>query len=62
MAVRSCHLKAYEIDGDLRRKGAANFTSNGERQQDNDLVVIRDTGAAAKYEAHFQRCGRPRSR
>ena len=49
------HLKAYEIDGTLLRTGSANFSSSGENAQDNDLVVIRDPAAAAKFEAHFER-------
>jgi len=31
------------------RMGSANFSASGERAQDNDLIVIRDAGAAAKY-------------
>jgi len=49
------HLKAYTIDGQLLRTGSANFSASGERQQDNDLIVIRDAGAAAKFGAHFKR-------
>jgi phosphatidylserine/phosphatidylglycerophosphate/cardiolipin synthase-like enzyme len=49
------HLKAYAIDGELLRTGSANFSSSGERHQDNDLIVIRDATAAAKFDAHFQR-------
>jgi phosphatidylserine/phosphatidylglycerophosphate/cardiolipin synthase-like enzyme len=49
------HLKAYEIDGELLRTGSANFSTSGESAQDNDLVVIRDAGAVAKFEAHFER-------
>ncbi len=49
------HLKAYEIDGTLLRSGAANFSTSGENAQDNDLIVIRDPAAAAKFEAHFER-------
>ena len=49
------HLKAYEIDRTLLRTGSANFSTSGENAQDNDLTVIRDAGAAAKFEAHFQR-------
>jgi phosphatidylserine/phosphatidylglycerophosphate/cardiolipin synthase-like enzyme len=49
------HLKAYAIDGELLRTGSANFSASGERQQDNDLIVIRDAGAAAKFDAHFER-------
>ena len=47
------HLKAFSIDGEILRTGSANFSYSGERQQDNDLIVIRDAGAAAK--AHFER-------
>ncbi len=49
------HLKAYEIDGTLLRTGSANFSTSGENAQDNDLIVIRDAGATAKFEAHFER-------
>ena len=49
------HLKAYAIDGELLRTGSANFSASGERQQDNDLIVIRDQKAAAQFDAHFER-------
>ena len=49
------HLKAYVVDGQVLRTGSANFSAGGERDQDNDLVVIRDTAAAARFEAHFER-------
>jgi len=49
------HLKAHAIDGELLRTGSANFSASGERQQDNDLIVIRDAGAAAKFDVHFER-------
>jgi phosphatidylserine/phosphatidylglycerophosphate/cardiolipin synthase-like enzyme len=49
------HLKAYSIDGELLRTGSANFSASGERQRDNDLAIIRDAGAAAKFDAHFER-------
>ena len=52
---RFMHLKAYEIDGALLRTGSANFSTSGENAQDNDLIVIRDPTAAAKFEAHFGR-------
>jgi phosphatidylserine/phosphatidylglycerophosphate/cardiolipin synthase-like enzyme len=49
------HLKACAIDGATLRTGSANFSTSGERAQDNDLIVIRDAGAATKFEAHFAR-------
>jgi phosphatidylserine/phosphatidylglycerophosphate/cardiolipin synthase-like enzyme len=49
------HLKAYAIDGELLRTGSANFSASGEQAQDNDLAVIRDASAAAKFDAHFER-------
>jgi phosphatidylserine/phosphatidylglycerophosphate/cardiolipin synthase-like enzyme len=49
------HLKAYAIDGELLRTGSANFSASGERQQDNDLIIIRDAAAAAMFDAHFER-------
>jgi phosphatidylserine/phosphatidylglycerophosphate/cardiolipin synthase-like enzyme len=48
------HLKAYETDGAVLRTGSANFADSGENAQDNDLVVLRDPAAAAKFEAHFE--------
>jgi phosphatidylserine/phosphatidylglycerophosphate/cardiolipin synthase-like enzyme len=38
----SMHLKSYEIDGQLLRTGAVNFSASGEKRQDNDLVVINE--------------------
>ena len=49
------HLKAYAIDGEALRTGSANFSTSGENMQDNDLIVIGDAAAAAKFEAHFER-------
>ena len=49
------HLKAYSVDGEMLRTGSANFSTSGERAQDNDLIVIRDKGAAAKFDIHFER-------
>jgi phosphatidylserine/phosphatidylglycerophosphate/cardiolipin synthase-like enzyme len=49
------HLKAYEIDGEELRTGSANFSTSGENAQDNDLIVIRDPRAAAKFDVHFER-------
>jgi phosphatidylserine/phosphatidylglycerophosphate/cardiolipin synthase-like enzyme len=49
------HLKSYSIDGDVLRAGSANFSASGENAQDNDLIVIRDASAAAKFDAHFEK-------
>jgi len=49
------HLKAYSIDEEELRTGSANFSTSGENAQDNDLIVIRDPGAAAKFDVHFER-------
>jgi hypothetical protein len=45
-------LKTYEVDGQLLRTGSENF-SHAAPAQDNDLIVIHDPSAAAKFEAHF---------
>ena len=47
------HLKAYAIDGALLRTGSANFSPSGLKQQDNDLIILRDPVLAAKFEARF---------
>jgi phosphatidylserine/phosphatidylglycerophosphate/cardiolipin synthase-like enzyme len=44
------HLKSYEVDGKTLRTGAANFSASGEKQQDNDLIVIESAEAAAAFE------------
>jgi len=51
------HLKAYSIDGEELRTGSANFSTSGENAQDNDLIVLRDPGTAAKFDAHVERMG-----
>jgi PLD-like domain len=47
------HLKAYAIDGALLRTGSANLSPSGLKQQDNDLIILRDPVAAAKFEVRF---------
>jgi phosphatidylserine/phosphatidylglycerophosphate/cardiolipin synthase-like enzyme len=47
------HLKSNEIDGHLLRTGAANFSASGLKRQDNDLIVIKDAQAAAKFKHAF---------
>jgi phosphatidylserine/phosphatidylglycerophosphate/cardiolipin synthase-like enzyme len=48
------HLKSYQIDGRVLRTGAANFSASGLKRQDNDLIVITDTQAAAKFKHAFE--------
>jgi len=45
------HLKCYEIDGQL--PGATNFLASGLKRQDNDLIVLNDAQAAAKFKHAF---------
>ena len=47
------HLKTYVIDGALLRTRSANFSPSGLKQQDNDLIILRDPVLAAKFEARF---------
>jgi PLD-like domain len=47
------HLKAYMIDGVLLRTGSANLSPGGLKQQDNDLIILRDPIAVAKFEVRF---------
>ncbi len=48
------HLKSYAIDGALLRTGSANLSPSGLKQQDNDLIILRDAAAAvAQFEARF---------
>ncbi len=49
------HLKAYAVDGAVLRTGSANFSPSGLKQQDNDLIVWRDSEAAAKFEERFEK-------
>jgi hypothetical protein len=55
-------LKAYAVDGEILRAGSANFSAGGEPQQDNDLIVIRDACATAKFDVPFERMWDARSR
>jgi phosphatidylserine/phosphatidylglycerophosphate/cardiolipin synthase-like enzyme len=48
------HLKSFVVDGKTLRTGAANFSASGEKQQDNDLVVIESEEAAMMFEREFE--------
>jgi phosphatidylserine/phosphatidylglycerophosphate/cardiolipin synthase-like enzyme len=47
------HLKAYCIDGQVLRIGAANFSASGLKRQDNDLEIHRGLDACDKFETKF---------
>ncbi len=47
------HLKSYTIDRTVLRSGSANFSPTGEKRQDNDLSVTRNTVAVQAFEQHF---------
>ena len=49
------HLKAYAIDGAILRTGSANFSGQGLKHQDNDLIILRAPMAAAKFEERFDK-------
>ena len=53
-SARPMHLKSYQIDGELLRTGAANFSASGLKRQDNDLVVIETTAAAVAFKHAFE--------
>ena len=48
------HFKAYAIDGEVLRTGSANFSGSGLKQQDNDLLILRDGKTAAAFEVKFE--------
>ena len=48
------HLKSYLVDGATLRDGSANFSPEGEIQQDNSLTVSDDAAAVAAFQAKFE--------
>ena len=48
------HLKSYCVDGTTLRDGSANFSQEGEIQQDNSLTLTDDTAAVAAFQAKFE--------
>jgi phosphatidylserine/phosphatidylglycerophosphate/cardiolipin synthase-like enzyme len=40
--------EAYTVDDTVLRTGSANFSAGGKRARDDDLIVIRDVGAAGE--------------
>lgn len=49
------HLKSYAVDGRTLRTGSANFTASGLKHQANDLIVIKEPDAVARFGAVFER-------
>ena len=47
------HLKSYLVDGVWLRTGSANFSPEGEIQQDNDFTITDDPPACAEFLAKF---------
>ena len=53
------HLKSYCVDcstpghGTVLRDGSANWSVQGERVQDNSLILVRDASLEAGFEANF---------
>ena len=48
------HLKSYAIDGRILRSGSANLSASGLKQQDNDLIILRESAATHAFEARFE--------
>jgi phosphatidylserine/phosphatidylglycerophosphate/cardiolipin synthase-like enzyme len=48
------HLKSYQLDGRVLRTGAANFSTSGLKRRDNDLIVLKDAQAVAKFKHVFE--------
>ncbi len=49
----SMHLKTYCVDGQLLRTGSANWSFQGETEQDNDIYLVQDPAAIQKFEKEF---------
>lgn len=47
------HLKSYAVDDKFLREGSANWSVQGEKVQDNSLVVIWDQAAILAFERDF---------
>jgi phosphatidylserine/phosphatidylglycerophosphate/cardiolipin synthase-like enzyme len=49
------HHKVFVIDGRTTAFGSFNFSSNADRDNDENLLIVDDPGLAAQFEAEFQR-------
>jgi hypothetical protein len=46
-------IPSYQIAGRILRTGAANFSTSGEKRQDNDFVIVESAQAAAAFKHNF---------
>jgi phosphatidylserine/phosphatidylglycerophosphate/cardiolipin synthase-like enzyme len=49
----SMHLKTYCVDERLLRTGSANWSLQGETEQDNDIYLVRDRETIKKFGKEF---------
>jgi phosphatidylserine/phosphatidylglycerophosphate/cardiolipin synthase-like enzyme len=49
------HHKVILIDGRVSMLGSFNFSSNADRENDENLLIVEDPGLTAALEAEFQR-------
>lgn len=52
---RTFHHKVVIIDGSIVAIGSFNFSTNAAESNDENLLIIHDSGVAAQYEAEFNR-------
>ncbi len=50
----SMHLKTYCVDGQVLRTGSANWSFQGETEQDNDLYLVKDADTIRRFEDEFE--------
>lgn len=48
------HLKSYCVDNKLVRDGSANWSPTGEKRQDNSLIILKSSAAAANFQHNFE--------
>ncbi|MCC7106737.1 MAG: phospholipase [Chloroflexi bacterium] len=49
------HHKVFVLDGRTTAFGSFNFSSNADRDNDENLLIVDDPGLATQFEAEFQR-------
>lgn len=49
----SMHLKTYCVDDRVLRTGSANWSFQGETEQDNDIYLVRNPETIRKFEQEF---------